>query len=222
MLHERVPLVLTSGSVWHDKYAFQQFGIVTVIICFPTYMLIASLNTHWGLQFWTRKTTKIWARTRHSFAGFLAFFGHKPNWTSSYHAPSNSQPSTCFYSNRFIIRSYADFDDVAADANSPSQRKIRSRSASDAIAARGGFGPLSPGRAPLPSFSAVPNLDRQTSLNLSPDGHVKLSSTLSDTPRNAIGTVDPPIIILPDGSTTATNLVTEVAGPSQAKQPASQ
>ncbi len=39
--------------------SFKPFGIVTVIICLPTYMLILSLNTTRGLEFWREKTRAL-------------------------------------------------------------------------------------------------------------------------------------------------------------------
>ena len=43
---------------------FEAFGIVVCVICIPTYLMIASLNTHKGLKWWK-------ARFRDVYHGFL-------------------------------------------------------------------------------------------------------------------------------------------------------
>lgn len=60
---------------------FQPFGIVTAIICLPTYMLIGSLNTTSGLQFWTHKTRTFFTWIGMWLARLLALVGYKPSWT---------------------------------------------------------------------------------------------------------------------------------------------
>ena len=55
---------------------FQHFGIVTVVICLPTYMLIGSLNTESGFEFWTHKihqvfTLHFWLEVLVSCLGLL-------------------------------------------------------------------------------------------------------------------------------------------------------
>ena len=50
---------------------FKPFGIVAVIICVPTYMLILSLNTHRGVKFWTEKTHAL---LRHVGIAFTFLF----------------------------------------------------------------------------------------------------------------------------------------------------
>lgn len=73
--------------------SFKSFGIVFAATCVPTYMLIGSLNTTSGLQFWSGKTNKMLTWIGHSFAAFLALFGFKPRWTYAYHTKLKDPPS---------------------------------------------------------------------------------------------------------------------------------
>ena len=60
------------------KDNFVHFGIVTVVICVPTYMLIGSLNTGSGFEFWSKLFTRnFW---KHKFALLCDVFGYKPDW----------------------------------------------------------------------------------------------------------------------------------------------
>lgn len=104
--------------------SFHPFAIVTVIICVPTYMLIGSLNTTTGLQFWTTKTRSFFHNVGKWLANFLAFFHYKPKWARDHY---EIKPAT------------------AAEAGAGKPRKPRSKSALEGMAARGGFGPMSPG-----------------------------------------------------------------------------
>lgn len=74
--------------------SFKPFGIALVTICVPTYMLIGSLNTTSGLQFWSTKTNNVLTSTGHSFSAFLAFFGYKPKWTYAYHVKPSVHPGS--------------------------------------------------------------------------------------------------------------------------------
>ena len=57
---------------------FVHFGIVTVVICVPTYMLIGSLNTGSGFEFWSKLFTRdFW---KHQSALLCSAFGYKPDW----------------------------------------------------------------------------------------------------------------------------------------------
>lgn len=75
------------------NHNFRPFGIVTVIICLPTYMLIGSLNTTSGLRFWTQKTHDFFTRIARIFAAFLALFGYKPKWAQTLDAGTEPQRS---------------------------------------------------------------------------------------------------------------------------------
>lgn len=61
---------------------FVRFGIVTIVICLPTYMLIGSLNTDKGFEFWTHKIHTFFARKFwiHLLAYSLSMVGIKPTW----------------------------------------------------------------------------------------------------------------------------------------------
>ena len=58
--------------------SFRPFGIVTAVICLPTYMLIGSLNTTSGIQFWRMKTKQLFSLIGRMFANLLALFGYGP------------------------------------------------------------------------------------------------------------------------------------------------
>ena len=83
---------------------FVHFGIVTVVICVPTYMLIGSLNTGSGFEFWsTLFTRNFW---KHQVGLLCSIFGYKPDWapelhktTSEYldsHAEDAASNAACF------------------------------------------------------------------------------------------------------------------------------
>lgn len=114
---------------------YHPFAITTVIICVPTYMLIGSLNTTSGLHFWTRKTSAFFHSVGKALAHSLAFFRYKPRWT---HKFLNIEP-----------------DPPMANIT----KKLRSQSAMEGMAARGGFGPPSPGGHHFPLLSPQSTLE---------------------------------------------------------------
>ena len=72
---------------------FVRFGIVTLVVCFPTYLLIGSLNTDRGFKFWTQKihlpfTTQFW---KHHLALCLYYVGIKSKWVLEYQAKPTPQ-----------------------------------------------------------------------------------------------------------------------------------
>ncbi|KAL8849157.1 MAG: hypothetical protein Q9221_005834 [Calogaya cf. arnoldii] len=75
---------------------FTNFGIVTAVICVPTYFLIGSLNTTSGAHFWRKKTKQFFAALSEMLVNFFAFFGYRPQWAnrpSSFHSdPANTRP----------------------------------------------------------------------------------------------------------------------------------
>lgn len=63
-----LPLTFVTSvfSMTNIKYeSFVPFGITTLVICLPTYMLIGSLNTTSGLQFWSHRTRTFFNRIGH-------------------------------------------------------------------------------------------------------------------------------------------------------------
>ncbi|KAL8645428.1 MAG: hypothetical protein Q9210_006713 [Variospora velana] len=66
--------------------SFHPFGIVTTVVCLPTYMLIGSLNTTSGVHFWRRKTKQFFSFVGRIFDNIFSFFGYLPD------TPSNPQP----------------------------------------------------------------------------------------------------------------------------------
>ncbi|KAL8947756.1 MAG: hypothetical protein Q9222_005996 [Ikaeria aurantiellina] len=94
---------------------FRPFGIVTAVICAPTYFLIGSLNTTSGVQFWRIKTKQFFAIIGGMITKLFLFFGFTPQWAAH---PSNP----------------------AAD---PRPLQYRTQSAREGMAARGNMiGPL--------------------------------------------------------------------------------
>ncbi|KAL8834747.1 MAG: hypothetical protein Q9170_003624 [Blastenia crenularia] len=77
-----------------QNVSFHAFGVVTAVICLPTYMLIGSLNTNSGIHFWRRKTKQFFALIGRVFKRLFAFFGYVPQWDNSglHHDPSMPKP----------------------------------------------------------------------------------------------------------------------------------
>jgi len=143
--------------------SFHAFGIVLAIICLPTYTLIGSLNTTSGLHFWTHKT-RI---TFHAFGKWLArcltFLHYKPQWSHKYHGIQHSE------------------EPAAARP-----RKLRSQSAADAMAARGGFGPLSPGGPNSGKLSSPPTFEQQPRVIVPTKTNSTVKIEISKRPRSFI------------------------------------
>lgn len=107
-----LPLTFVTSvfSMTNIKYdSFVPFGITTLVICLPTYMLIGSLNTTSGLQFWSQKTKNFFNRFGHLLT--ILRFSSKP------------QPTT----------------GASNPLGHPRPTKPRSQSASEGMAAREGL-----------------------------------------------------------------------------------
>ena len=133
---------------------FKPFGIVTAITCVPTYMLIGSLNTTSGLQFWTKKTRVFFSSCGRSLAKTLALVGWKPKWTLVYHQ-SKMQPNSTLASSsalRVVLTLF-----IAASFDPGKGPRLRSQSASEGMAARSELGsiPLSSSTQPLTRGSTI-------------------------------------------------------------------
>ncbi|KAI4239959.1 MAG: hypothetical protein L6R40_005390 [Gallowayella cf. fulva] len=117
---------------------FLHFGIVTAVVCVPTYFLIGSLNTTSGAHFWRIKTQQFFSSIGRMFASLLALFGFKPQW-------ANRPPN------------------AASDASTPKPIYHRSQSARDGMAARDNIsGPLAPPNKAQP-FDRRPTISPETS-----------------------------------------------------------
>ena len=85
---------------------FVRFGIVTVVICVPTYMLIGSLNTGSGFEFWTRLFTRnFW---KQKLAYLYGVFGYEPNWAPEAHKTASKYLDICYAdaaTNAFLFHS---------------------------------------------------------------------------------------------------------------------
>ncbi|KAL8768565.1 MAG: hypothetical protein Q9209_005250 [Squamulea sp. 1 TL-2023] len=66
---------------------FLHFGIVTAVVCVPTYFLIGSLNTTSGAHFWRKKTKQIFASIGRFIVALFSLFGYTPQWAKE---PPNS------------------------------------------------------------------------------------------------------------------------------------
>ena len=140
---------------------FHPFGIVTAIICLPTYMLIGSLNTTSGLQFWTHKTRTFFTWVGMWLASVLALVGYEPSWTHKHLDEAGSTSGECDEVTSLIFRNGHLL--VMISAGKPGKQvKLKSQSASDGMAARGGFGPLSPQWPLLSPQTTIENTSRLT------------------------------------------------------------
>lgn len=71
---------------------FTSFAIVTLTICVPTYLLIGSLNTATGLNYWMRETDKFYSYIARLTAKSLALVGYKPHWAIAFNAKPRPDP----------------------------------------------------------------------------------------------------------------------------------
>lgn len=71
--------------------SFHLFGIVTVAVCLPTYLLIGFVNTRSGPKWWSRVIGRFFARGLTKFAKFLTLFGYSPTWIKPYVQVSDSE-----------------------------------------------------------------------------------------------------------------------------------
>ncbi|KAB8345867.1 hypothetical protein FH972_022922 [Carpinus fangiana] len=63
---------------------FRHFAWTTLGICVPTYLLIGSLNTETGLQFWQGKTRALFNTLGWGLARLLHSLGWTPEWAKGY------------------------------------------------------------------------------------------------------------------------------------------
>ncbi|KAL8990282.1 MAG: hypothetical protein Q9169_008162 [Polycauliona sp. 2 TL-2023] len=79
-----------------SEQGFLNFGIVTCVICIPTYFLIGSLNTTSGAHFWRKKTKQFFAALGEMIVNLFSLFGYRPQWAnrpSSFHSSAlNTRP----------------------------------------------------------------------------------------------------------------------------------
>lgn len=111
-----LPLTFVTSvfSMTDIKYdSFVPFGITTLLVCLPTYMLIGSLNTTSGLQFWSQRTRNFFNRVGRLLA-LLPFVTRTQQPAATEPNPWGPQP--------------------------PRGTKQRSQSASEGMAAREGMG----------------------------------------------------------------------------------
>lgn len=72
--------------------SFRLFGIVTLTICLPTYLIIGFVNTGTGPKMWSQVTGRLAAQSLKGLAKFLTLFGFNPRWTKSYVQISGPEP----------------------------------------------------------------------------------------------------------------------------------
>lgn len=90
-------------------------------------------------------------------------------------------------------------------------RRFRSQTASDAIAARGGFGPTCPNPAMALSLSNPPTVNVPTHLVVPQNSTIRFKRTSSDLPRSPTGPAEQPSPLLENG--TSTGLEARVSTP---------
>lgn len=74
---------------------FKRFGIILVVICVPTYILIGSLNTERGLRFWLRQTKWLHDHASYTTAKALIFFGFRSRWALRSLYKLEAEPGSC-------------------------------------------------------------------------------------------------------------------------------
>lgn len=122
--------------------SFAIFGVVLVVICVPTYILIGSLNTDGGLLFWSRQAERVRCHVSYALALTLGIVGFKSRWTTRHLDWSKAEPG--------------------ADPGPLRTRKARSQSASDGLADRGAeHAPQSPGGHNTYMMSPAVTLERR-------------------------------------------------------------
>lgn len=151
-------------------------------------MLIGSLNTTSGLQFWTRKTNLFFVQLGSFIAASIAHLGYKPNWTHAYHdklIPKPSMPILNFsnLSLKILQDQAHKFDNAVSNPSSHPTRAKHSQSASDGMAARSGSGCFGPSSAdPIPT-SSVPTVDQPSEPTALSTPTIKFEHTCSNMPR---------------------------------------
>ena len=65
---------------------FHHFAISTVCICVPCYLLIGSLNTQSGIDWWERHSRRFFHLLGRSLACILALLNYHPIWARKYDA----------------------------------------------------------------------------------------------------------------------------------------
>lgn len=93
--------------------SFHAFGIVTTVICLPTYMLIGSLNTNKGVHFWRNKTSQFFAFVGRIITKLFGLFGYTPRWVRNDAQIDPSVPRPLQY------RSQSTQDGMLARSNIP-------------------------------------------------------------------------------------------------------
>ena len=112
---------------------FVRFGIVTLVVCLPTYMLIGSLNTKSGFKFWTQKIRLLFrvAFWRYVLASCLGLLGMRTNWTGKHKAGLSPQKGvlscSSLYSLRSLLKQLTMSSPSFVSASSPTEASITIR-----------------------------------------------------------------------------------------------
>ncbi|KAL8669051.1 MAG: hypothetical protein Q9168_006340 [Polycauliona sp. 1 TL-2023] len=161
-------------SIIDNKQGFLNFGIVTCVICIPTYFLIGSLNTTSGAHFWRVKTTQFFTAIGELAVKFFGLFGYRPKWAN--------RPSS-FHSNNL----------------NPRPLNQRSQSAREGLAARNHImqPPTSPtntvpfNRRTTMSPNAIKEVDPENDVHHTPTSPaVQLEDEKDDGPKHLIRKID--------------------------------
>lgn len=90
--------------------SFRLFGIVTVTICLPTYLLIGFVNTRSGPKWWSRVQARFFAQILNKVANFFTIFGYNPSWTKAYVPISDPEPGRTSFSTYMFAYVVPDMD----------------------------------------------------------------------------------------------------------------
>lgn len=135
---------------------FVPFGIVIVIICVPTYLLIGSLNTTRGMQFWRERTMDLFRLVGKLFMHVFTFF--RPQSEKS----------------KKLRQQFADPEDEKTPEPDPSSSMPRTQSALEGMAIRRGSQANvlgnsrtyeSPEQLPYPTRTSTIQFDESTMLD---------------------------------------------------------
>lgn len=127
---------------------FVPFGVVTACICFPTYLLILSLNTTRGLQFWARGPVAVLAYVREAFVSFLTGLGLKEAAKKIAHKDQLSRTNMA----------------VDPMVTNHSKKSRHSWSTSEHMTMREGLGGLEPTMANTVSLTPAVTMERNTTI----------------------------------------------------------
>lgn len=114
---------------------FHHFAIATVCICVPCYLLIGSLNTQNGIEWWERHTRRFFSALGKGLARVLAALHYHPIWARKYSesAQQNQQQPRRKRRTHAIRSPSADRSALQARSTFNGMPQIMSRGTTDSI-----------------------------------------------------------------------------------------